>query len=296
MNLPRTSKVILITGCSSGFGLLTAARLAAKGHIVFATMRNLEKSQALLGEAQKRNATLRLLQLDVTDNLSIQKAVSAIEQEFNHIDVLINNAGYGIGGFFEDLSEEDIRRQMETNFFGAQNVTRQVIPAMRRQGEGKIINITSVAGLYGLPGFGAYNASKWALEGFSESLYYELKLFGIKVCLVEPGTYRTKIFDENRRYAANYNNPNSPYYHYSQHLKQRVDEHVKASRRDPEDIAILIERLVNSSNPPFRNIPDLKSKITYTLRHFLPFRVFSGILYKGMLLGMKKPKTVSPSN
>ena len=282
-------KVILITGCSSGFGLLIASRLAAHGHTVIATMRNPDKRQALLDETRKRNTNLQILPLDVTDTKSIKMTVTAVEAQHGRIDVLVNNAGYGIGGFFEDLTQEEIRAQLDTNFFGVQNVCREVIPRMRCQKQGKIINISSIAGLYALPGFGAYNASKWALEGFSESLYYEMKLFGVNVCLVEPGTYRTTIFYGNKRYAKNFNNPRSPYYKQSKYFSEEVDKYVAADKKDPEDIAILVERLVNSKNPSFRNIPDQRSKIVFALKRFLPFRVFSGMLYKALFLKLSKP-------
>jgi len=320
-------KVILITGCSSGFGLLIATRLAAHRHTVIATMRNLDKRQALLDEVQKRNAiefcksnvipaeagihktsvwmpasagmtrsnilstevnNLQIFPLDVTDIRSIKATVAAVEVQHGRIDVLVNNAGYGIGGFFEDLTQAEIRGQLDTNFFGVQNVTREVIPIMRRQRQGKIINISSIAGLYALPGFGAYNASKWALEGFSESLYYEMRLFGVNVCLVEPGTYRTTIFYGNKRYAKNFNNPQSPYYKHSKYFSEKVDKYVAADKKDPEDIAILVEKLVNAKNPSFRNIPDRRSKILFVLKRFLPFKVFSGLLYKALFSRMAR--------
>ena len=194
-------KVILITGSSSGFGMLTAVRLAQAGHRVIATMRDLNSSGALLDEGKKSGHEIETFQLDVTNKRSIRDTVRNVAAKHGYIDVLVNNAGYGIGGFFEDLTDEEIRAQMETNFFGVQNVTREVIPVMRQRRSGKIINISSIAGLSAAPSFGAYNASKWALEGFSESLRYEMKIWGIDVCLIEPGTYKTKIFYENARYA-----------------------------------------------------------------------------------------------
>ncbi|MFA5060091.1 MAG: SDR family NAD(P)-dependent oxidoreductase [Candidatus Omnitrophota bacterium] len=288
MNPSENKKVILITGCSSGFGLLTAARLSGLGHHVFATMRNLQKKDALLAEVKKRGGTVNLLELDVNNVKTIEIVVQKIEKEFGRIDVLVNNAGFGVGGFFEDLSETDIRQQMDTNFFGVQSVTRAVIPLMRKNHSGKIINLSSIAGLYALPAFSAYNASKWAVEGFSESLLYELKPFGISVCLIEPGTYRTTIFFENRRCAKDFDNPKSPYYGSSQALKKRVDQFVANDKKDPEDIAILIEKLINSPRPPFRNIPDRRSKILYFLRRFLPFGLFSFILYTLLFFGTSK--------
>ena len=165
MNTNSASKIILVTGCSSGFGLLIAARLASQGHIVYATMRNLQKQSGLLSEVNRRGGEVIIRQLDVTDKQSIQKTMDDIANEHGYLDVLVNNAGYAIGGAFEDLSEQDIRDQMEVNFFGVQNVTRAAIPLMRPRRQGKIINISSIAGLDATPGLGAYNASKWAQIG-----------------------------------------------------------------------------------------------------------------------------------
>ena len=156
-------KVVLITGCSSGFGLRIAARLASLDYYVIATMRNLSKQNDLVGEAVLRGGEIDVLRLDVSDINSIKDVVRHIKEKYGRLDVLVNNAGYGIGGFFEDLTQEEIREQIETNFFGVQNVTREAIPLMREQKRGTIVNISSISGLYALPCFGAYNASKWAL-------------------------------------------------------------------------------------------------------------------------------------
>jgi NAD(P)-dependent dehydrogenase (short-subunit alcohol dehydrogenase family) len=288
MPLTSTSKVVLITGCSSGFGLLTAARLAANGHQVVATMRDLKKQGALLSEVNRRGGQVDILQLDVTDKGSIHSAVSKIASQYGYIDVVINNAGYGVGGFFEDLTDEEIRQQMETNFFGVQNVIREVIPLMRQRRSGKIINISSTAGFSTTPAFSAYNASKWALEGFSESLHYELKFFGIDVLLIEPGTYKTEIFYRNERFAENYDNAQSPYYPISKHLKKRVIDYVEDCHKDPEEIAVLAEKLMNAKNPPFRNIPDLESQVLFILRKLLPFRMYSRMIRSVLFKGLKR--------
>ncbi len=287
-------KIILLTGTSSGFGLLTAARLAGGGHRVFATMRDLSKKEALFAEVRKRGGPpatgstdwragkVNVLPLDVTDKKSIQSTVDFIAAEVGYLDVLVNNAGYGIGGFFEDLTEEEIRQQMETNFFGVQNVTRAVIPLMRPRRQGKIINISSMAGIHATPALGAYNASKWALEGFSESLHYELKLFGIDVLLVEPGTYPTAIFQDNARYAQNFSNPQSPYYAASYFLSKRLKDYVDRCRKDPEAVALLVETLIEKKNPPFRNIPDQEGRMLYCLRRILPFRAYRWMVRKAL--------------
>jgi len=262
--------------------LLTAARLASRGHHVIATMRNLNKQGALIEEVHLRGGKVEVMRLDVTDRDSIAAVVREIGAQYGYLDVLVNNAGFGMGGFFEDLSDEDIREQLEVNYFGVLNVTRAVIPYMRQKRSGKIINISSVAGTYASPAFSAYNASKWALEAFSESLRHELKFFGIQVLLVEPGTYRTQIFDDNARKAKNFYNENSPYFGLSKFLEKRVRDYVEDCHKDPEDVAALIEKLVNSKNPPFRNIPDIESQCLYFLRRLLPFSLFETLIRKAI--------------
>lgn len=284
----NSPKVILISGCSSGFGLLMAARLSAKGHHVIATMRNLAKKDALLNEAARRGGIPEILTMDVTDNESIYKAVNQIIAKYGKIDVLVNNAGYGLGGFFEDITDKEFRDIMETNFFGAMNLTRAVVPFMRERRQGKIINISSIAGLSASPAFSGYNCSKWALEAFSECLRYELALFGIQVMVVEPGTYKTDIFYQNARYAANFDNILSPYYAYSQNFRKRVMNYVDNCRKPPEKVAALVERLINSKNPPFRNRPDLETKALLFLRRILPFSCYSWIIRTSLF--NKNPK------
>jgi len=281
-------KIVFITGCSSGFGLVSSVYLASKGYQVIATMRNLDKRHDLLNECKPAGCNIDILQLDVTDVSSIDKAVDIVYKRYGRIDVLVNNAGYAICGFFEDLSEEDIRKQMDTNFFGVQNVTRRVIPIMRQKRQGKIINISSISGLYALPGLGAYNASKWALEGFSESLRYELKVFGIDVILIEPGPYKTKIFTDNACYARGFNDKKSLYYDLSQYFVKRVDKNINRKFNDPKCIAVLIEKLITSKNPSFRNIPDFNSRMLYFLRKYLPFRIFSMLLEATMFANARE--------
>jgi len=279
------SKVVLITGCSSGFGLSSAAYLAERGYRVVATMRDLARSSGLINELKKRGCDADILPLDVTAPGTIKAVMAHVSQQYGYLDTLINNAGYGIGGAFEDLTDEEIREQMEVNFFGVQNVTREAIHLMRRRPDARIINVSSVAAFSSSPGFGAYNASKWALEGFSESLRYELKQFGIKVLLIEPGVYKTRIFFENRRFASRFHDPDSPYYELSQHLKDRVDNFVDDCHKDVEDVARLIERLITAKNPPFRSQPDLEAKVQRFFKRFLPFSLYSRIveyfLFKG---------------
>lgn len=273
----NNQKVILITGCSSGFGLLTAVRLASQGHFVWATMRDLSKKQLLEDELVKHGAQATIRALDITKPSTIKNVIEEIQKTHFHIDVLINNAGYGIAGFFEDLSEEEIRAQMETNFFGVQNVCREVIPLMRKRSQGKIINISSIAGLVATPCLGAYNVSKWALEAFSESLYYELGMFGISVVLVEPGSYPTNIFSQNAHYAKNLDNAQSPYFSVSQKLKSMAQNGIRKLKKDPNDVAKLIEKIVNTSHPRLRYVSDFSSWSRVMIQKILPPRLIAHI-------------------
>ena len=283
------NKIILITGCSSGFGMLAAARLSAGGHTVYATMRNLQKQDTLKLELKQRDTKCQILHLDVTDDNSISKVINTIEKQDSRLDVLINNAGYGIGGFFEDLSEDEIRSQFETNFFGVQKVTRSALPLMRatasKSGEDfstKIINISSAQGRSTLPGLGAYGASKFALEGFSESLYFELQPFGIEVVILEPGTYLTKAIDENSHEAGAGLKPDSPYAKYTKRLKDLHGKILitKKGVGEPEDVAIMIEDIINRNRNKLRYIAGTQAKIRVWMRSILPFRWFSKIILK----------------
>ena len=276
------SKIIFITGTSSGFGLLTSARLAAKGYQVVATMRDVSKQADLLQEVSKRGGQVDIFSLDVTQISSVEQCIKMVIEKYGRVDVLINNAGFGIGGSFEDLTQDEIRQNMEVNFFGVQNVTRAVLPQMRKQKSGRIINISSVAGLSASPFFSAYNSSKWALEAFSECLSYEVKPFGIDVCMIEPGTYPTKIFYDNARYAKGFDDPQSPYHVVSKTLKRSVLNYVNASKKDPENVAKLVEKLIESKNPALRNLPDNESRMLWMLRRFLPFAVYRWMIMSSL--------------
>ncbi len=276
-----STKVVLITGCSSGFGMLTAARLASRGHRVFATMRDLAKKDALLAEVERRKATgnLTILQMDVSHPESIHAAVREATAESGIIDVLVNNAGIGMGGFFEDMTDEDYRDLFNVNFFGVLNVTREIMPIMRPRKEGLIINISSMAAFSGTPAFSAYVASKWALEGFSESLYMELKPQGIHVALVEPGAYRTPIFRENARYAKKFFDLKSPYFQISQHLKDLIEEYAESNSRNPEEVAVVIEDIINAPSPSFRNVIGFRSNLKIFLLRHMPFKLYAWMVH-----------------
>lgn len=279
--------VVLITGCSSGFGMLAAVRLAGGGHTVYATMRNMEKKGDLLAEAERHGVDIHLLRLDVVDDISISECINQIESDEGELHVVINNAGYGIAGFFEDLTENEVKEQFETNFFGVQKVIRHSLPLMRKSsetgGKCKIINISSVAGRSPVPGLSAYTASKFALEGFSESLYHELQPFGIQVVLVEPGAYSTKIFTENSQRAEGIGRDGSVYTDYSMRFQERVKRLMKSKEmRDPEEVAALIEKIVNSDSPKLRYLIGSQVRLRSFFRWILPSPKYSSLLRKAM--------------
>ncbi len=189
-------KVVLITGASSGIGLETAKLFQAKNWRVAATMRKPEEHAEL-----QKIADIECFRLDVTAAESIKAAVADVLAKFERIDVVVNNAGYGLLGAFEAASDEQVRRQFETNVFGLMNVCREVIPLFRKQKRGTIVNISSISGLAAIPFSSLYAASKFAVEGFTESLQYELEPFGIRVKLIEPGPIKTDFYDRSQEIA-----------------------------------------------------------------------------------------------
>jgi NAD(P)-dependent dehydrogenase (short-subunit alcohol dehydrogenase family) len=185
--------VALITGSSSGIGFETALLLARNGFHTYASMRNLEKSRNIIEIANRDELPLQVIQLDVDDDKSVKDAIYKIESEQGRIDVVVNNAGYLLIGPLEELSIREFKEQFETNFFGAIRVIKEVLPMMRKQRAGTIVNISSLAGRIGPPLNSPYVSSKFALEGLSESMAYEIEQFGIKVVLVEPGYIKTNV-------------------------------------------------------------------------------------------------------
>jgi len=186
-------QIALITGSSSGIGFETALLLARNGIYTYATMRNLSKSEEILACARNDNLQLETLRLDVTDEGSISEAIDMIIDKKDRIDILVNNAGYSLLGPLELLHLDEIKEEFETNFFGIIRLIQCVLPIMRKQRYGKIINISSLAGRIGFPLSSAYGSSKFALEGLTESLGYEVQNFGIHVILIEPGVIKTNL-------------------------------------------------------------------------------------------------------
>jgi NAD(P)-dependent dehydrogenase (short-subunit alcohol dehydrogenase family) len=243
--------VAVVTGSSSGIGLATSLALARNGYLTYATMRNLDKRDTIQSVADKQHLPIRVVQLDVTDEEnSIKKAIQSILSEAGRIDLLVNNAGYALTGAFEDIGIDEIEAQYETNVFGVIRVTQAVLPIMRKQGSGRIINISSGAGRIGYPGGSAYVSSKFALEGLSESMAYEIEQFGIKTVLVEPGFVRTN-FGENIVIARKTQNTNSPYSQMMQMMSSIRDKMLK-NASDADLVAEVVVEAATAKEPNLR--------------------------------------------
>jgi NAD(P)-dependent dehydrogenase (short-subunit alcohol dehydrogenase family) len=251
----RNKKVVaVVTGSSSGIGFETSVLLAKNGFTTYATMRNLDKSNKIIDLKQKEKLPLEVVKLNVTDDKSVKEAIEKISNEQETIDVLINNAGYGLVGPLEELSIQEFKEQFETNVFGVIRVIQEILPIMRKQRHGTIVNISSVAGRIGFPLTSAYVSSKFALEGLSESMAYEIEPFGIKVILIEPGVIKTN-FDGNLKIGkkvsttATTNNRNSPYADITEKriagFKPRFE-----NGSPPIEVAKVILNVITSKNVP----------------------------------------------
>jgi NAD(P)-dependent dehydrogenase (short-subunit alcohol dehydrogenase family) len=250
MTSSPANKVAVVTGSSTGIGYETSLTLARNGFLTYATMRNLNKSENMKMVATKENLPIRIKQLDVTDDISVTNAVQAVSSEAGRIDVLVNNAGYGLNGAFEDLAMDEIKAQYETNVFGLIRMTQAVLPIMRRQKSGTIVNISSGAGRFGFPIGSAYVSTKFAVEGLSESISYELEPFGIKVAIVEPGVIRTN-FADGLVVAKKSKDPSSPYSQLMQKAANGFEKMMK-NASSPDLVANVVLKAVRSEIPNLR--------------------------------------------
>ena len=246
------SKVVIITGSSAGIGRETALLLARNNYNTYASMRNLQKSSELRSIAEKEKLDMHFVQLDVTDDYSIKNAVQNVYDEAGRIDILVNNAGYALSGAFEDLSIEEIKEQYETNVYGLIRTTQAVLPIMRRQRSGMIVNISSGAGRFGYPTGSAYVSTKFAIEGLSESMSYELEPFGIRTVIVEPGVIDTD-FHRASKIARKSQDPNSPYASLINAMESNVKKMI-ANGSTPQYVAKVILGAIASPDPKLRYV------------------------------------------
>lgn len=268
MEKPR--KVVLITGASSGIGKAAAMYLAKKDVIVYGTSRNpkMDEEMDKLG--------IRMVKMDLTEDCSVKDAVKEVMDKEGQIDVLFNNAGAGISGSLEDTSIDEFKGLFETNVFGMVRVVNEVLPHMRKAGGGTIINSSSIGGIIGLPYQGVYSSTKFAIEGYSEALSKEVKSFGVKVCIVEPGDFKTG-FTASRVFASAVNSSSD---YYEDFLKTvSVFEHDEIKGCNPELIGRLIYKITISKRPKLRYVVGYFSqKLSVLLKRFLPGRIFENII------------------
>jgi NAD(P)-dependent dehydrogenase (short-subunit alcohol dehydrogenase family) len=270
------SKAVLITGCSTGIGRATAQHLAGKGWTVYATARKLDAIQDLAAKGCK------VLPLDVCDESSMRAAVDTIEQAEGAVGVLVNNAGYGQDGPFEEVPMTDVRRQFETNVFGLTRLTQMVLPGMRKQGWGKIVNLSSMGGKLTFPGGAFYHATKHAVEALSDALRFEVKPFGIDVIIIEPGPIKTRFGDTAIDTINKVNSSQSAYAAFNDLVARRVREAYEGPMAmmaaGPEAVAKVIEKAISARRPKTRYPVTVAARFLMGLRRWLPDRAFDSFL------------------
>lgn len=271
------SQTILITGCSSGIGRSTANLFASKNWNVIATMRCPEKETEL-------NTLLNVLlqKLDVTDTVSIQNAIKAGIEKFGRIDVIVNNAGFAVGGPFETATGDQIQKQFETNVFGLMNCTREILPHFRSNQSGVIVNIASMGGRVSFPYFSLYHSTKWAVDGLSESLQYEMKNFGIKVKIIEPGAIKTDFYGRSQTLSLDFDKTDETTMAYKDKYSKIKALFDKAGTggSNPELVAQTIYRAVNDGSNKLRYTVGTDVKLVLFLKWLLPNRFLFWILQK----------------
>jgi NAD(P)-dependent dehydrogenase (short-subunit alcohol dehydrogenase family) len=274
------AKTALITGSSSGFGLLTTITLARRGWRVLATMRDLARREKLEAAAQAAGLLDRVefFALDVTNPEQISALAAEIGTRSTSLDAIVNNAGFAMAGFAEDVTDDELRRQFETNFFGATAVTRAFLPQLRRQGSGHIVMVSSISGRMGFPGVSSYVASKFALEGWAETLRLEMKPLGVQVALVEPGSFETDIWTRNAILSAATQDVASPNAaRLANLLKSREAGKLKAN---PQKVADGIAAILDDPHPSLRHVFGQDAHLGLALRRFLPPAVVEWLLIK----------------
>lgn len=270
-------KLAVVTGSSSGFGLLTSLELAKAGFRIVATMRNLEKRCPLdeLARTAGTASSIDVRLLDVTLFESIPEFIEKVVHDYGRIDVLVNNAGFAVGGFAEDIKLEELRLQFETNFFGAVAMTKAVLPIMRRQQSGHIIQVSSISGLHGSISISSYSASKHALEGWSESLRMEVDSLGIKVVLVEPGSFDTGIWTRGAVMGKDAVKSTSPNFQRSLRMRTVIQKIPKA---DPIAVARVIAKVAQEPNPRLRYLVGRDARMQLWMKRVLPWKWYERLI------------------
>jgi NAD(P)-dependent dehydrogenase (short-subunit alcohol dehydrogenase family) len=276
--------VTLITGTSSGIGLATAVEMAQRGHRVFASMRDLDKRGDLEAAARDAGVSVETIALDVTSAESIRRAVADVEARAGGIDVLINNAGIVIRGFFEELSPEEVREVFETNFFGAAEVMRAVLPGMRSRRSGRIVNVSSLSPHLTLPTMAAYASSKAALEAMTEALRYEVAPAGIQAVVVVLGAFKSKMTDTYGRFARATNDPSLPTHGASQVAIAKMNKRLGRLIEPTRNAVVVIAQAATDPSPPFRYYAGRPAIVASRVLRVVPRRALHALLTRALAL------------
>lgn len=277
MSIGNVSKAVLITGCSTGIGRATAQHLAARGWRVYASARRPESIEDLAAHG------CSLLRIDVCDEPSMRRAVETVEAEEGAVGVLVNNAGYGLEGPVEEVPLDELRRQFETNLFGPTRLTQLVLPGMRRQGWGKVVNVSSVGGRITIPGGGAYHASKHALEALTDALRFEVRGFGIDVIVIEPGAIRSSWVDTAVASMQRPRDRHGPYAAFNvavaNQLRGAHEGLLALAAAGPESVARVVERAITARQPRTRYpVPAAAAALFIVSRRWLPDRAWDAFM------------------
>ena len=278
----KSKRTVLVTGCSSGIGLATCHVLSRNNFMTYGTVRNLSKAKKIQDLINRENLSLKILRLDVNDNQSIKLAVKKILTDTGRIDVLINNAGYGMFGPVEEITTQEVKKQFETNFFGTIRLIKAIVPIMRKQGNGTIVNISSMVGRFGVPLNSAYVSSKFAVEGLSESISFELEEFGIRVIVIEPGVVKSDFFHNVEVKGMNLE---SPYHKLMERRVNFLDKAMKNSLTSSYDVADTILEALNSKDPKFRYVIGNDATNSLRMRNSLSDRKFMEWIRAGIFQG-----------
>ncbi|MES1258872.1 MAG: SDR family oxidoreductase [Acidobacteriota bacterium] len=273
------SRPVLVTGASRGIGRAIALELAAAGFSVWAGVRSQAAAAELTSLAKARRTSIRPVLLEVTSKDSIENAVGTIGETHGRLFGLVNNAGITGRAFFEDYPDEFVRKIFDVNLFGAMDVTRRALPLLRANKGARIVMISSIGGRIGSNSVAPYCASKFALEGFAESLSIEVKPFGIDVTIVSPGIVRTEIWDEATRILPEARNPASPCYEYFWRMEGHAARLLESSRVTPEQVAQRVLRTMLAKRPRLRYIVGRRAAIVASLRRHLPGELFERLYF-----------------
>jgi NAD(P)-dependent dehydrogenase (short-subunit alcohol dehydrogenase family) len=291
--MDRPKEAVLVTGASGSLGGETALTLAEHGFRVFAGTRNAARAEEMVRAATARRLSIDTIHLDVTDEASVETAVREVVARAGGLYGVVNIAGITLRGYFEDLADEDVRRVFEVNLFGAMRVTRHALPHLRRAQRGRIVMMSSIAGRIGSMALTAYVSSKFALEGFTESLALELMPLGIRVSLIEPGIVQTDIWEKNRHIAPLALDPSRPYHQWFVRAEEEANRLVRTATVRPADVAAATLRALTDRVPRLRYLLGIRARAAVSMRRHLPGETFERVYFGEVLrrvTGSRSPK------